>query len=256
MVTCHQVTAHRWGPRSPNNSPMPLPFHLRFCEILTWDSCWVTAKGSSFEKLFLHYHYFPYRSLTENRKASRHYSKSVCNVIPLFSVTPGNVILHHPRIFPRILISSLSWLLKVFPMSLLQRRKTFKVLQESWWQVNQVTSFIIMGGLDGLDGLGLYPLSTSRKTILDLQLILTSLGNFQKVTWQPVCFIVFWEAIFAPNSGAGKWFFGGIEPMTNWKHMENINFSAEQHLDTWFSEITSQRCFFCSWSLALGLSNS
>lgn len=119
----------------PNATPIP----TEVFEILTWASCWVTAKGSSFEKLFLHYHYFPYRSPTENRKTSRHhYSKPVCNVIPFFSVkipnhppfsgwtySPGNIILHHPRTFPTILISSLSWLLKVFPMSLLQRRKTF-----------------------------------------------------------------------------------------------------------------------------------
>lgn len=86
-----QVTAHPWGPKSPNSSPMPLPFQLRFCEILTWDSCWVTAKGSSFEKSFLHYHHFPYRSPTENRKTSRHhYSKPVCNVIPFFSVKIPN----------------------------------------------------------------------------------------------------------------------------------------------------------------------
>ena len=72
--------------------------------------------------------------------------------------------------------------------------------------MNQVISFIIIGGLDGSDGLGLYPLSTSRKPILDLQLILTSLGSFQKVTVATCLFHRLLRSnLRGKNSGAGKW---------------------------------------------------
>ena len=72
--------------------------------------------------------------------------------------------------------------------------------------MNQVISFIIIGGLDGSDGLGLYPLSTSRKAILDLQLILTSLGSFQNVTLATCLFHRLLRSnLRGKNSGAGKW---------------------------------------------------
>ena len=110
MVTRHKLPLIDQAPGRPK-FPKATLLPTRFCDISTCDSCWMTAKGSSFKKEFLHSHYFPYRSPTESR-------------------TPAT----------RRLISSLSCLLQVFPMPFLQRRRRFTVFQESWWQVNQSRS--------------------------------------------------------------------------------------------------------------------